>query len=224
MTSQAATVIMNDAIKIINGSIHRVATPTRGESYSELAQDCAVSAIEMLTSADKAGKTVSPNTLAFYALQRSKSGRRAYPFGSSRSDILSPGFQLDHPGVLFSMDDKIDSPDSDDAPKISEILPAKQDDPSSVVGRALDWEEFLNTQNDRNRTVIREIARGVRPSEIARALSVSKARISQLLRQIGDEIKKHMGTDILSDVTAESVWERDLRILRGKEAYRYQKS
>ena len=63
------------------------------------------SAVEMIESMEKSGMEPLPHSIAYYSIQRTKSGRRSY--GDPRMDVMSPGYQMDHEGSLCSMQDPV---------------------------------------------------------------------------------------------------------------------
>jgi len=68
------------------------------EDREELVADMTANAAAMIDSAERAGKKFSAGNIAFYTTRAARSGRRST--GSSRSDVLSPGAQLDGTDIL----------------------------------------------------------------------------------------------------------------------------
>ena len=95
------------------------------------------------------------------------------------------------------------------------------EDPSETALRRIDWESFLGTLASRERQILSCIADGWRNMDIAKRFNVTPARITQLKREIASRIKQFMGADILNEISAESLWERDIRMIRESEAYYY---
>jgi len=188
------------------------------EDPEELVQDATASAAEMLEAMEKAGKEPLPHSIAYYSIQRTKSGRRSY--GDIRTDVMSPGFQMDHDGPVCSMQE----PAGDDEElTISDAIASKSEDTATKVLRALDWDAFLDTLDARKRRIVEEMMMGFGTGDIARLFSVSAARITQIKREIAQDIKEFMGDSILMDAGQESVWERDIRCLRERNEWRHMK-
>jgi len=63
------------------------------EDDEEIIQDATLMAARMMDSAEKSGKTITAGNASYYATKAARSGRRSYYTG--RSDVLSPGCQID---------------------------------------------------------------------------------------------------------------------------------
>ena len=53
----------------------------------------------MIDAMEKSGKKPIPSSIAYYSIQRTKSGRRSY--GDSRTDVMNPGYQMDNEGSVL---------------------------------------------------------------------------------------------------------------------------
>ena len=104
---------------------------------------------------------------------------------------------------------------------MTDFIASGIEDPSETALRRIDWENFLGTLAGREKQILACIADGWRNMDIARRFKVTSARITQLKREIADRIKEFMGSDILNEISAESVWQRDIRMIRESEAYYY---
>jgi hypothetical protein len=196
---------------IIRNTIPRTARPMGSEDSQELVQDATASAAEMLESMEKSGRKPLPNSIAYYSIQRTKSGRRSY--GDNRTDVMFPGYQMDHEGSLCSMQDPIC--DEDDS-TVGDTIASRSEDMAAKVLRKIDWDAFLDTLDARKRRIVEEMMLGYGTGDIARLLAVTAPRIVQLKRDIARKIKEFMGDNILNDAGQESVWQRDIRCLREK--------
>ncbi|MFZ2653738.1 MAG: hypothetical protein WAX69_02370 [Victivallales bacterium] len=218
MSPSAALMLEKEIYPIIRNTIPRTARPMGSEDPEELVQDATASAAEMLEAMEKAGKTPLPHSIAYYSIQRTKSGRRSY--GDVRSDVMSPGFQMDHDGSVCSMQD----PAGDDEDlTIGDAIASKSEDMASKVLRQIDWDAFLDTLDVRKRRIVEELTLGFGTGDIARLLAVSSSRIVQLKREIAEDVKSFMGDSILMDAGQESVWERDIRCLRERNEWKHLK-
>ena len=211
MSPSAALMLEKQIYPIIRNTIPRTARPIGSEDSQELVQDATASAAEMLEAMERSGRKPLPNSIAYYSIQRTKSGRRSY--GDIRSDVMSPGFQMDHEGSMCSMQDPIC--DEDDA-TVGDTIASRSEDTASKVLRQIDWQAFLDTLDARKRRIVEELMLGYGTGDIARLLAVTAPRIVQLKREIARKIKEFMGDNILVDVGQESVWQRDIRCLREK--------
>jgi hypothetical protein len=218
MSPSAALMLETQIYPIIRNTIPRTARPIGSEDSQELIQDATASAAEMLESMEKAGKKPLPNSIAYYSIQRTKSGRRSY--GDNRTDVMFPGYQMDHEGSVCSMQDPVC--DEDDS-TVGDTIASRSEDTASKVLRQIDWDAFLDTLDARKRRIVEEMMLGYGTGDIARLLAVTAPRIVQLKREIARKIKEFMGDTILIDVGQESVWERDIRCLREKGEWKYMK-
>jgi len=203
---------------IIRNTVPRTVRPMGSEDPQELIQDATASAAEMVEAMEKAGKTPLPHSIAYYSIQRTKSGRRSY--GDIRTDVMSPGYQMDNEGSVCSMQEPVS--DEEDL-TVGDTVACKGEDTATKVLRALDWQEFLNTLDARKRRIVEELMLGYGTGEIARLFSVTAARIVQIKREIAQDIKEFMGDSILVDVGSESVWESDIRCLRERNEWKHMK-
>jgi hypothetical protein len=218
MSPSAALMLEKQIYPIIRNTIPRTARPIGSEDSQELIQDATASAAEMLESMEKAGKKPLPNSIAYYSIQRTKSGRRSY--GDNRTDVMFPGYQMDHEGSVCSMQDPVC--DEDDS-TVGDTIASRSEDTASKVLRQIDWDAFLDTLDARKRRIVEEMMLGFGTGDIARLLAVTAPRIVQLKKEIARKIKDFMGDNILVDVGQESVWQRDIRCLREKGEWKHMK-
>jgi len=218
MSPSAALMLEKEIYPIIRNTIPRTVRPMGSEDHEELVQDATASAAEMIESMEKSGRKPLPHSIAYYSIQRTKSGRRSY--GDIRSDVMSPGFQMDHDGSVCSMQDPVC--DEDDL-TVGDAIASKSEDMASKVLRQIDWNAFIETLDARKHRIVEELMMGFGTGDIARLLAVSSARIVQIKREIAEDIKSFMGDSILMDAGQESIWERDIRCLREKNEWKHLK-
>lgn len=210
MSPEAASFLENEVYPIIKGTVPRVVRPADGEDPAELVQDAAVSAAKMLDAAEKQGKIPPARSLAYYSIRRIKSGRRSYP--CKPGDLLSSECRISHPGVLLSLDAEISPAGIDDQPfPFSDLVPDIEDSPAEHIAKYLDWDFLMSKLGERERFVLSGTDKGLQPSELADELKVSRARISQIKRELGKAIKTFMGQNILEDAASEPLWRKELR-------------
>jgi hypothetical protein len=82
------------------------------EDAAELIQDTIAHAAALLHRAEAAGKTVPASTVAFYAAQLTRAGRRSTSSGIT--DVMSPRTQLSGRTRLTSLDEPLGYDDADD--------------------------------------------------------------------------------------------------------------
>ncbi len=218
MSPSAALMLEMEIYPIIRNTIPRTARPMGSEDHEELVQDTTASAAEMLEAMENSGRAPLPHSIAYYSIQRTKSGRRSY--GDIRTDVMSPGFQMDHDGSVCSMQEP--AGDEEDL-TVGDAIASRSEDMAAKVLRQIDWQAFLETLDARKRRIVEELMLGFGTGDIARLFAVSSARIVQLKREIAQDIREFMGDSILVDVGNESVWERDIRCLRERNEWKHMK-
>ena len=216
MSPAAALILEMQIYPIIRNTVHRKAKPIGSEDYAELIQDTTATAAAMLDAMEQSGKEPIPNSIAYYSIQRTKSGRRSY--GDKRTDVMNPGYQMDNEGSVCSMQAPVGGEDEDFT--VGDMIASRTEDIAAKVLRQIDWDDFMTTLDARKRTIVEELMLGGGTGDIARRLAVTSARIVQLKREIGQAIRKFMGDAILVDAVSESVWQRDIRCLRGRNEWK----
>jgi hypothetical protein len=204
---------------IIRNTIPRKAKPIGSEDYAELVQDAAAVAAAMIDAMEQSGRAPLPNSIAYYSIQRIKSGRRSY--GGSRSDVMNSGYQMDNESSVCSMQAQVGGENEDFS--VGDMIASRSEDIAAQVLRQIDWDDFMQTLDARKRMIVQELMLGGSTGEIARRLAVTSARIVQLKREIGQAIRKFMGDAILVDSVSESVWQRDIRGLRERNEWKHTK-
>lgn len=212
MSPRAGEILLAEIMPIIQGVVPASVRQIGCEDVEELVQDCIVIAAQMLQALEDAGKQVIiAKSVAYYSIQRMKCGRRSY--GAGRTDVLAPGAQLDRRCVVVSLEQSVNmhGMQDDDDLTLGESLACRMDDPATVAGRHIDWNELENILGDRKRTVIQALHQGHGTGWIAKRLQVSAPRVTQIKREIADVIIERWGDDVLEDVDSEPMWRSSLR-------------
>jgi hypothetical protein len=222
MTIQAGELLLRRVRPIIRASLARGVVKTVGaEDLEELEADGMAQAANMIEAAEKAGKQLLPNSVAYYTLQAPRSGRR---FGcASRTDAMSPAAALDGRVSLVSMDAPLDVFDENDDDEITlhSCLAASGEDPAAQGSRELDWDAMLSSIGASDRDLLLGTAAGVPGLEMAFRYNVTPARVTQRKRELGYRMKAELGDTVLEDCVRESPWEGHMRAYREKRACRY---
>lgn len=212
---------MNQIMPIIASAIARGAVkPVRAEDAVELQADCCAQAARILDAAEAKGKKVTAGNVGYYALQAMKHGRR---FSSaSRTDALGSATALDGNAHVVSMDEPHASPEEPDTEMtLHDALADRRQGPDQAAGRELDWSAAHATLNDRERNVLQATAVGVQGAILAAELDVSRPRIVQIKREIGDRIKDAWQTDDPVRLVADDpAWCRHVAVARERRACR----
>ena len=220
MSPEAGMLLLNEIVPIITATVPRVVRPVGAEDSRELVQDAVASAAQMVDAAERAGKPIRPSGIAYYAIQRAKSGRRAMSAG--RTDAMCPGLQLDRAVTMDSLDAPVeDAVTGEEASTLHDLLAAQTEDPAQAAGREIDWAELLHRLSDREIQLLTLTAEGGRLNKLARKFGVSEPRVCQLRRELGQRVQEMWGAAALQNATSEPAWkERDIRAARGRTACR----
>lgn len=219
VTATAGILLLNDIMPLISAAVARGAVrPTGCEDQQELQAEGMALAAQMLDSAEARGKTPKPGSVAFYALQALKSGRRSGYAG--RRDCMSAAAALDGQVSLRSMDAGLGFNDEDDDHEVTlhDVLVDDGDDVDVQAARRLDWGAI--DLDARRHAVLRESAQGYGTSEIAEHLGVSAPRVVQLRHSCAREIEDAWGARGLRDATTPTMWRQGLRAARERRAGR----
>ncbi len=210
MTTTAGLLLLNGIMPLIAGAIAKGAVkPVGCEDHDELTSaGCAIAA-GMLDSAERKGKDISPNSIAHFALQSLKSGRRAGSNG--RQDVMNPAATLDGCVKITSLDAPLGSDDDGEDYDLHDFLASDRDDVDMQVARRIDWADVEARLDSRRRMVLRETVAGYGPGAIAQKLGVSAPRVISLRNSCAAIIEKAWGADGLADTASTTVWRSGLR-------------
>lgn len=223
MTKTAGLILVNKIAPLIYGAIRKGRVKATGcEDRDELAQDCLAMAAQQLDAAEAKGQPYTPGTIAFYALQNMKTGRRSTC--ASRTDVLAPATQLEGRASVRSMDEPItvadDGTDGCDAPSLHDVLSSEGEDPAHTAGRRIDWDHALRQLDSRQQDVLQATAVGVSVSEVAQKYRVSPPRVVQLKREAAATIKKTWGGTGIAEAAQSPAWKCGMRAIAERHAGR----
>lgn len=216
MTAAAGSVFMTSILPIIRAAIVRGAVrPVGAEDVEELVSDCGAQAAAMLHAAEEAGKPIIPKSIAHFAIQSVKSGRR---FGNAgRSDVMGSGAALDGSVRMCSLDEPVgggeDDPDGEFS--LHDVLAGRGEDPDQAAARSIDWSELEGRLDSRKRMILHDSIVGFGTGETATKLGISSPRIIQLRRECADTVRETWGQNALLDSLQPTAWRAGLRASRG---------
>jgi len=223
MSPRAGQMLLERVKPIIHAVIGKGMVKTFGsETAEELEADAVAQAASMIESAEREGKEVSPNSVAYYALRNLQSGRR---FGCSAGDVMSPALRLSGKvQALESLDAPIGNGDDDegDEPTLLDFLNTTGEDPGMASARELDWEVATRTLENRELAILGATAAGFLGTQIAARFNVCTPRITQIKHTIGQKLRYSLGEDALATCVCETAWQGGLRAYRAKKACRYE--
>jgi hypothetical protein len=213
MSPSTGDVLVEHIAPRLRAAVPKVVKPVGAEDSEELIQDAIVIAAQMLESVERAGKTVTPGNIAYYAVLHMKSGRRSQC--ANRTDAMACGTQLDGKSSVMSMEEEVGyDPELDEAVTLGSLLAADADDPSEAAGRNLDWEAFMAGHDYRYGVIIRDVVQGKYLTDSARNCATRYSQIVTLRNRLHAELWDFMGPTILADVARRPRWTADLDVER----------
>jgi DNA-directed RNA polymerase specialized sigma24 family protein len=213
--------LVNEVVPRLRNSVHTV--PKVGhEDDEEIVQDATLMAARMMDSAEKAGQKFTAGNMAWYAAKAARSGRRSYYTG--RSDVMSPGCQIDGKARHEWLDDEIELEFGDTGSLHDVIAPpgyqGQEPDPAEEAARNLDWEAFLASHPPRHRTAILVLVEGGTMREAGKRCGIKDSAALVLKRRIAADLVAFFGEDVIRRLLdgVKPGWESDLRTARERHA------
>ena len=169
------------------------------EDDEEIVQDATLMAAKMMESAEKAGRTFTAGNISYYTERAARSGRRSYYSG--RSDVYSPGCQIDGHARHERMDDEVEFESGDYGTLHDVIAPfdpnSHEADPAEEAARNLDWESFLASHPPRHRVAILVLVDGGTMREAGLRCGLKDSAAMKLKRQIAADLIEFFGEDVI---------------------------
>jgi len=194
------------------------------EDDEEIIQDATLMAARMMDSAERAGHPVTAGNVSYYAAKAARSGRRSYYAG--RSDVLSPGCQIDGKARHEWLDDKMEiEMEFGDIDTLHDVIAptgygyqGAEPDPAEEAARNLDWELFLASHPPRHRIAILVLVEGGTMREAGRRCGLKDGAALLLKRQIAADWVAFFGEDVIRRLLdgVRPGWESDLRSVRDR--------
>lgn len=169
------------------------------EDDEEIIQDATLMAARMMDSAEKAGRTFTAGNVSYYAERAARSGRRSYYSG--RSDVFSPGCQLDGKAKHAHLDADVEF-ESGECGTLHDIVApfgqnAHEADPAEEAARNLDWEAFLASHPPRHRTAILVLVDGGTMREAGKRCGLKDGAAFNLKRRIAADLIEFFGEEVI---------------------------
>jgi hypothetical protein len=231
MSPKMGDMLVSDVVPRLRAAASSVAAIGH-EDREELVADMTANAAKMIDSAERAGKKFSGGNIAFYASRAARSGRRST--GSSRSDALSPGAQLDRTVHLDHLDGAPDTGSAGSGGEIADggcdsgaglheiVWPggATPTDPSEEAARNLDWEAFIATRPRSQRIAILVLAGGGTMREAGRLCGIGDSAACILRKRVAAALVEFFGAETVGRLMAgpKPAWDSDLRAGRERHA------
>ena len=192
-------------------SVHQIGT----EDNEELVQDSICFAAKLLENAERANKKVTPGNICYFTNLHMRSGRRSY--GCSMADALGVGAQLNGRSTITSFDEPVHDEGGEEF-TLNDVLSTDDEGPDEKAGRKIDWEFFLSSLSEREKSVVELMLAGHKASSIARSLRLDPSTIGYFKQRLAMKILEFMGPDILRDVVRRPGWRNNLMAARERLA------
>ena len=176
MSPQAGWILQEEIAPRLRSSIPRNVNQIGSEDADELVQDSICLAAKLLDNAERANKTVTPGNIAYYTILHMKSGRRST--GHSNADVLGSATQLNGRSSTTSFDEPVhEESELGEEFTVNDVFSLDDEDPGQKAARKMDWEFFLSSLTDREKSVVEGMLAGLNGSEIGRELAVLKTEV-----------------------------------------------
>jgi DNA-directed RNA polymerase specialized sigma24 family protein len=188
------------------------------EDDEEIVQDATLMAARMMDSAEKAGHPITAGNASYFAAKAARSGRRSYYTG--RSDVMSPGCQIDGKARHECLDEEIEL-EFGDVGTLHDVITShpyqgQEPDPAEEAARNLDWEMFLASHPPRHRIAILVLVEGGTMREAGKRCGLKDSAALNLKRRIAADLVAFFGEDVIQRLLdgVSPGWESDLRTVR----------
>jgi hypothetical protein len=213
--------LVNEILPRLRSAVPLVARGVGAEDPEELIGDATLHAARILHSAEARNKTVSASSVAYYAIEHTRSGRRSC--GNSASDVHGAATQLKGRSKLESMEQVVASNEEcgGEIWELHDVLSTDADDPGSKAARKMDWSEFVSGLSAREQAVIECLVAGRSLRNAAKRFRVCDSTMQGDKRKLAVKILDFMGFDILIEVRRSPRWKDDLMTSRERLACKH---
>ena len=224
MSPRSGWLLVNEIVPRLRSVVPQVAHCVGAEDPEELIGDATLHAARILHSAEARNKTVSASSVAYYAIEHTRSGRRSC--GNSASDVHGAATQLKGRSRLESMEQVVASNEEcgGEIWELHDVLGSDQEDPGTKAARKMDWQSFMAGVSERDRAIITHLIEGTQGPAIARKLGVCSSTIHHRKKSLAAKILEFMGVDILIEVRKSPRWKDDLMTSRERLACKHERS
>ena len=216
-TCSTEDVLLNEVQPRLKSGIARSIPQIGTDDPGELLQDGMVIALHLMQSAERAGKKVTAGNVSYYTLKALRVGRRSTGF--RKTDPLHPAAQLSGRCHVHSLDERLPAPQSgDESLTIAEMLPSKQDDPSTKAARQLDWKELVEELDDVAKEILHALISGHKLTLLVPRLGRSRSALQNDKNELAKLIRERLGEDILNQVQERPGWQNNIAATRERLA------
>ena len=215
MSPRAAWVLQEEVVPRLKTTIPYTVHQIGSESKEELLQDSICFAARLLENAERANKSVTAGNICHFTNLHMRSGRRSY--GCSMADALGVGAQLNGRSTITSFDEPVHDEGGEEF-TLNDVLSTDDEGPDEKAGRKIDWEYFLSSLSEREKSVVELLLAGHKASEIARSMRLDPSTIGYFRNRLATKILEYMGPDILLDVVRRPGWKNSINCSRERLA------
>jgi hypothetical protein len=219
MSPQASWILQEEVAPRLRSAVPRNVNQIGSEDAEELIQDSFCIAAKLQENAEKANKTVTAGNIAYFTILHMKSGRRSH--GNSNADVLGSATQLNGRSSVNSFDEPVEMGELGEEFTVNDVFSNDSEDPGQIAARKMDWEYFLASSSDREKSVVEGLLAGLNGSEIARSFKVDPSTIQYFKKRLTMKILDFMGLDILIEIERRPGWKNNLNAEREKLACRF---
>jgi DNA-directed RNA polymerase specialized sigma24 family protein len=211
MSPRAGELLLDVIQPMLIAVVPQVVKTTGAEDSDELVQDGMCMAAQAIEVLENQGKELMPRSVAYYTIQRLKSGRRSQYAG--RMDAMCPGATLDKQVLLADMDSLAPVEDNEML-TMGDMLASDDEDAATLAARDIDWSLIEPLLTDRELKVLQALVEGHGTNEIAGSCQVSAPAVTQAKRRIGQKISGSWGEGMVREVGRVPAWRAGLRAAR----------
>jgi hypothetical protein len=224
MSPRSGWLLVNEIVPRLRSAVPQVAHCVGAEDPEELIGDATLHAARILHSAEARNKTVSASSVAYYAIEHTRSGRRSC--GNSCTDVMSAATQLQSRSRLESLETVVAEAQETGGEiwELYDVLSSDAEDPGTRAARKMDWSEFVSRLSDRERAVIECIIEGRSLRDAAKSFRVCDSTMQGDKRNLAVKIQTFFGSDILIEVRRSPRWKDDLMTSREKLNCRHERN
>ncbi len=224
MSPRAGWLLVNEILPRLRSAVPLVAHCVGAEDPEELIGDATLHAARILHSAEQRGKTVSASSVAYYAIEHTRSGRRSC--GNSASDVHGAATQLKGRSRLESMEQVVASNEEcgGEIWELHDVLSRDEEDPGTKAARKMDWSEFASALTERERAVINCIVEGRSLRDAAKSFRVCDSTMQGDKRKLAVKIQNYMGSDILVQIKKLPRWKDDIMTSRERLTCKHERN
>ena len=127
--------------------------------------------------------------------------------------------QLNGHSTLESFDEPVAlDEDTHDVITLGEVCTSQSEDPSVEAARNLDWQTFIQSQDERSQAILKFMAEGRKLTELARTYGLSSSTIFQHKKRLASAVVEFMGPDIIQVINRRPAWTDNLHATKEKMA------